>query len=254
MTAPVFFADDIADASGTYTLSGSEAHHVNVHRLRVGDDIDLVDGNGMRAQCTITAVDKHDVTVRIDAMSCEDRPRPAITLVQALAKGGRDEAAIEMATEVGVDSVIAWQAQRSIAKWPAAKRAKAQAKWENTLKAATKQSRRSRIPALSYAPDTKTLLQQLEGARVLVLHESASERLENLDAAWVNSQEIAVVVGPEGGITDDELDAFAQAGAKVVRIGTTVMRSSTAGTVAIAVLNHITARMRLDIGESGYSD
>lgn len=254
MTAPVFFADDIANALSPYTLSGPEAHHINVQRLTVGDELDLVDGHGTRANCVVIASDKREVTVRIDNRQREELPRPTITLVQALAKGGRDEAAIEMATEVGVDRVIAWQANRSIAKWPAAKRDKAQAKWDNTVRAAAKQSRRSYVPTLDFAASTAELIAATADARILVLHESANTALEDIDTNWFDTDELAIVVGPEGGITDEELDAFARAGAKTVRIGSTVMRSSTAGPVAIAVLNHVTGRMRLGVGESGQTD
>lgn len=259
MTAPVFFATQGAHATPSadsvhnpwvpaefpseYVVRGSEANHIHVMRLSQGDRLDLVDGHGTRAQCTLLSSDKREARVHIDTVVVESAPTPAVTLVQALAKGGRDEAAIEMATEVGVDRVIAWQAQRSIVRWVEAKRDKALNKWRHTLRAATKQSRRSHIPPVEFAASTAQLLRIMEGERVLVLHENAPNTLENLHADWFDTPAISVIVGPEGGITEAEVAVLEEHGAQTIRIGSTVMRSSTAGTVAIALINHLTHRM-----------
>ncbi|MDO5720738.1 MAG: 16S rRNA (uracil(1498)-N(3))-methyltransferase [Actinomycetaceae bacterium] len=258
MTAPVFFAweggasapSNTAAATSqiptvlpaSHIVEGPEAHHIHVMRLGEGERLDLVDGRGNRAQCTLISSDQRHARVRIDAVAYEGAPVPAITLVQALAKGGRDETAIEMATEVGVDRVIAWQAQRSIVRWAGAKREKALNKWRNTLRAATKQSRRSRIPTVEFAGSTKQLISAIDADRVLVLHENASYTLDDIEVEWFDTPGISVIVGPEGGITDDEVAVLEEHGARTVRIGSTVMRSSTAGTVAIALINHMTKR------------
>lgn len=259
MTAPVFFAWEDADGASSagsafdsrmpaevpseYVVRGAEANHIHVMRLSEGDRLDLVDGHGTRAQCTFVSSNKREARVHIDAVTVENPPTPAVTLVQALAKGGRDEAAIEMATEVGVDRVIAWQAQRSIVRWVEAKRDKALNKWRHILRAATKQSRRSHIPSVEFAGSTTQLVRMLNGKRALVLHENVTNTLDDIDREWFDTPEIAVVVGPEGGITDSEVAELEQNGAHTVRIGSTVMRSSTAGTVAIALINHVTKRM-----------
>jgi 16S rRNA (uracil1498-N3)-methyltransferase len=165
-------------------------------------------------------------------------PAPALRLVvvQALAKGGRDEDAVESMTEIGVDEVIGWSASRSVAKWTE----RTAAKWQSTAGAAARQSRRSWWPSVVGPLSTSEVATRLSAATLaLVLHESASEQLSAIDLPM--SGEIVVVVGPEGGISDEELASFQAAGADVVRLGDTVLRSSTAG---VAALSAICARTR----------
>lgn len=244
MTAPVYYHSPLTEAQAgkPFTFTGSEAHHACVMRVGAGETIHLVDGQGTRLIGQVQATGDKSVTVLVEEVYVEPQPRPQTILVQALAKGGRDEQAIESATEVGIDRVIAWQSQRAIVRWEGKKQAKNLEKWQHLLKAAAKQSRRARIPSASFAQSTAQLLQQLGGARLLVLHESGEETLQQVPADWFGADEIALIVGPEGGITDSELESLATAGARIVRIGNTVMRSSTAGTVALALVNYLSGR------------
>ncbi|EEH63959.1 RNA methyltransferase, RsmE family [Gleimia coleocanis DSM 15436] len=244
MTAPVYFHDDFTglEVGKPFTFTGSEAHHACVMRVAPGEEIHLVDGHGLRVISEVISAADKSVTVRPREIKNETSIRPVTTLVQALAKGGRDEQAVEMATEVGIDKVIAWQSQRTIVKWEGKKQGKNLEKWSNLLKAATKQSRRSRIPTVDYAESTKSLLNKLTDAKLLVLHESGEHTLEQIPTEWFDTTEIALIVGPEGGITEAELAAFTAQGAQIVRIGNTVMRSSTAGTVALALVNYLSGR------------
>lgn len=244
MTAYVYFHPELnqAQVGQPYTFTGAEAHHACVMRVSPGEEIHLVDGNGTRLIGEIINTGDKSVTLLPLEIKTEASPQPATILVQALAKGGRDEQAIEMATEVGVDQVIAWQSQRAIVKWEGKKQVKNLEKWQNLLKAATKQSRRSRIPTLSYAGSLKNLLSQLQGVKLLVLHESAQTSLTELPAQWFTAEDIALIVGPEGGISEEELTILAENGAAICRLGDTVMRSSTAGTVALTLVNYLSGR------------
>jgi 16S rRNA (uracil1498-N3)-methyltransferase len=160
-----------------------------------------------------------------------DRPAPRFTVVQALAKGGRDEQAVESMTEVGVDEVLGWPAERCVARWTD----RTSAKWAATARAAAKQSQRSWWPEVSGPATTAAVAVRCHGATLaVVLHETASIRLADL--LMPADGEIVVVVGPEGGISDRELDMFEAAGAVAVRLGDTVLRASTAGVAALAVL------------------
>jgi 16S rRNA (uracil1498-N3)-methyltransferase len=241
MSAPVFIHPGIGHARAEHivTLEGAEARHAGtVQRRGVGEAISLVDGRGARAEGVIVAVRPGALDVRIGALSRDDDP--PLTLVQALAKAGRDEQAIEAATELGATRIIPWAAQRSIVQWKGPKVAKGRESWIAIATAATKQSRRALIPDVSDLVTTARLVALVKGvvesgSRVLVLHESATEPLTGL--TWADSrQPVWIIVGPEGGIADDELSALEGAGAETVLLGPHVLRSSSAGPAAIAAL------------------
>ena len=253
MTNPIFFGEPgavrAAGPGSVFVLEGPEAHHaVAVKRLAPGEPVDIVDGAGRRLTGTVSAVAPARLEVAVAVVSEEDGPADTLILVQALAKGGRDEQAVEAATELGVQAVIPWQSERSIVRWRADKAAKGQAKWQGILTAAAKQSRRSRIPVAEEMLETKALVRRLADVDlVLVLHEEA-------DGALVPAVEqarlrcggrplsIAVVVGPEGGISGAEVQLLRSEGAVAVRLGQHVLRSSTAGPAALAVLNYALGR------------
>ena len=241
MSAPVFVHPGIggARAGDVVTLDGPEARHAaTVQRRGVGEAIDLVDGRGMRASGVIIEVRPGALDVRVGALGHDDDP--IVVLVQALAKGGRDEQAVESATELGVTKVIPWAANRSIVQWRGPKLDKGRTAWTALATAAAKQSRRARIPEVGALVTTPKLCALVEGAlrggaRVLVLHEQAAAGLAQLE--WDDArQPVWLIVGPEGGISDAEVSALSEAGAEPVVLGPHVLRASTAGPAAIAVL------------------
>src|SRR5690242_9462756 len=196
----------------------------------------LTDGAGLRLTCDVVSAGKADLDLRVAAVDHEPAAQPRFVLVQALAKGDRDDQAVETATELGVDEVVPWQASRSIVQWRGERADKARRKWEATVVAATKQSRRARTPVVAELATTKALAARIGGAAAAyVLHEDATLSL----AAQVlpDSGDVLVVVGPEGGITPEEVAAFEAAGAVTVRLGRSVLRSSSAGPAALAVLS-----------------
>ncbi len=246
MSAPLFLLEDgtlVGVAAGSVlTLNGPEGHHaVTVSRMRSGQAILLADGSGSLAQCVVAKVGKRTLNATVEAMTFEPEPQPRFTLIQALAKNDRDVMAVEIGTELGVDEVVPWEADRSIVRWRGDRAAKAERKWLNTLIAATKQARRSRIPALGAVADRVGVVARIESADLaLVLHESAKQPLSAMDAGSLPaSGQVVLIVGPEGGISPDELAAFVGAGAQSVRLGSTVLRTSTAGSAAIAVLSSL---------------
>ena len=237
MTAPLFLASPDALASvvpgDVVVLDGDEGRHAaDVRRLRPGEPIDMSDGRGVLVHGEVTDVGRGRLTLSVRSRDAVPRPDPLFVVVQALAKGGRDEDAIEAMTEVGVDEVIGWQSSRSVAKWTD----RTAGKWESTVRAAAKQSRSPWVPVVTGPASTSDVAGRLRSAAVaVVLHESATEPLASVDVP--GSGEVVVVVGPEGGIADDELDVFRAAGAGVFRLGGSVLRSSTAGVAALSVLS-----------------
>ncbi|WP_399925255.1 16S rRNA (uracil(1498)-N(3))-methyltransferase [Streptomyces kanamyceticus] len=244
MTAPVFVVEHFdAPADGRYVLDGPEGRHaVSVKRLRAGEDVVLTDGAGRWAHCVVLDTEGKDrLVVRMDSVTEEPEESPRITVVQALPKGDRGELAVETMTETGVDAVVPWTASRCITQWKGERGLKALAKWRATAREAGKQSRRVRFPEVTDAASTKQVAALLVGADfAAVLHEEGSEPLAT--AELPASGRIVLVVGPEGGVSPDELAAFAEAGAKPYRLGRSVLRTSTAGTAATALLLGRTGR------------
>ena len=246
------------------SIVGSEAHHATVKRLRLGEVVDVVDGLGRRAGAEVIAATNSGLQLRLIEDAVLD-PQPAlrITLIQALAKEKRDMQALESAVEMGAWRVIPWGATRSVSRWDTVpKRAKGREKWRNLAVSAMKQSRQARLAEVSESgvdisserhggearwarPVVKTVFSEVEamvkgGAAVFVLHEVAEEHLADmlvpLAQPGQTPEDIVVIVGPEGGITVPELAAFVEAGARPALLGPTVLRCSSAGPAALAVI------------------
>lgn len=247
MSAPVFLAEPgtLDVVAGTrFLLDGSEGRHAGVVQRRgPGERVDVVDGTGVRVCSRVAAVSAEGVLLDVEEVRREPPPAPALVLAQALAKGDRDELAIEAATELGVDVVIPWQAERSVVVWRGERAAKSRARWLGTVRAATKQSRRARVPQVEPAADTAALARRVRevvagGGAALVLHEEAAGPLDAVALPRPGAcAQVLVVVGPEGGISPSELGALTAAGAAPVRLGPLVLRTSTAGPVALALLS-----------------
>ncbi|MET8682039.1 16S rRNA (uracil(1498)-N(3))-methyltransferase [Streptomyces sp. NPDC004647] len=243
MTAPVFLVDSDLLRGTTIILDGPEGRHaVSVRRLRAGEEILLTDGAGSGAYGTVTAVEGKDrLEVAVSELRTEPEPRPRITVVQALPKGDRGELAVETMTETGVDAVVPWSAARCVTQWKGERGEKALRKWRATAREAGKQSRRLRFPAVTDLMTTRQVAALLaDAAFAAVLHEEGSEPLAA--AELPTEGDIVLVVGPEGGVGPEELATFAEAGAKPYRLGPTVLRTSTAGTAATALLLGRTGR------------
>lgn len=211
-----------------------------------GDELDLVDGAGTRVTCTVLPSSDNVLLLEAVQLSAEAPPKISVTLMQALAKGGRDEQAIEMCTELGVDRIIPWQAQRSIVRWSAQKADKAKRKWVNVVRAAVKQSRRAFVPAVEDCVSLSEFLASSDGL-ILVAHEEASTPISAAVENWTDPNDagqVTVLIGPEGGVSEQELQALDEAGAVRVRIGPNVLRSSTAGAAALSIINVLTGRWR----------
>lgn len=239
--ANLYFAEGLAcpEPGDLVTVGGDEGRHaVRVSRLRVGEQTIVGDGRGLRATGNVEAVERDSFTLRVTSVEVTPRPARRIVLVQALAKGDRDERAVEQATEFGVDAIIPWQAERSISRWSGEKAEKGVAKWARIAREASKQSMRAWIPEV-HAPKTTEELLATDG-HLLVLHPRGESRL----SAWLPSddRDVFLVVGPEGGLSETELAELGGSVAvtgdrRIVLLGDDVLRTSSAGPAALAVLN-----------------
>ncbi|PRY70222.1 16S rRNA (uracil1498-N3)-methyltransferase [Glaciihabitans tibetensis] len=235
--AHFYLNEDLTDLSvgATAQLTGGEARHaVTVSRLQLGERVEIGNGAGLRVVGPITRAEPARLEIEIEELRVDSPPTPAIWLAQALAKGDRDELAVQAATELGVDGVIPWSAQRSISRWEGAKVAKGHTRWEAVVREATKQSIRSFVPEVGELVSSKQLGALAATTRMLVLDPTGDTALTELE---LDGRDVVLVVGPEGGIAPAELALLGSAGATVVRLGDTVLRTSTAGPAAIAVLN-----------------
>jgi 16S rRNA (uracil1498-N3)-methyltransferase len=278
VTPPVFLADGAYLAADLIVLTGAEGRHAaTVRRIRPGERADVTDGQGLLAECVVTAAGAGQVELRVQARREVPAPDPRITVVQAIPKGERAELAVETMTEVGVDVIVPWQAERCVARWPGDRAPKALGRWRSAAREAAKQARRARVPevtglassaavvaripaaalAIVLAPDASLALSQL-ALPELALPEPSLPELARAQPARFQpgvpgpaklpppplpvSGDIVLIVGPEGGISPDELTAFTDAGATSARLGESVLRTSTAGAVAAAVLMTATGR------------
>ena len=232
-----FLLESSSDATvgDLVSLTGAEAKHAAVvRRLRVGEAVTVGDGAGVWLTGAAEEVSPSRVDVRISARAEEPAPNPRMILVQALAKGDRDELAVQAACELGVDEIVPWQASRSVSRWEGPKAVKGRERWATIVREAAKQAHRAWVPEVSPPASTAGLAARASSQRVLLLDPSATTRLSELEP---DGRDLVLVVGPEGGISDDELAKLSDAGAERVLLGDTVLRTSTAGPAAIAVLS-----------------
>ncbi|REE03163.1 16S rRNA (uracil(1498)-N(3))-methyltransferase [Citricoccus muralis] len=253
MSNPLFYVGDgelaPVSAGATVVVSGAEARHAaQVMRLSPGERVDVADGSGRRVSGTVHSAAPDRLEVTAETVHDEPAPHPELVLVQALAKGDRDLLAIQTATELGFDAVHPWQAERSIVRWKGDKAAKAVTKWEAALLSASKQARRARVPRTEKVLDGVGVASVCgPGSLVLVLHEDARQSLGEAvaEAGMLTGgavERIVLVVGPEGGISPAETAALSEAGGRPVLLGRHVLRSSTAGPAAVAVLQQLLGR------------
>lgn len=230
---PLFIVENIPDR-GDVVIEGDEAHHLGVTRIKVGERISVTNGMGRRAEVEVLDINKRNVGCRILDVSDEPRPRTILTVVQALTKGDRARETIELLTEGGAEIIIPWQAANSIGEWKSEK--DALSKWKSWTREATKQSRRSWIPQILDLHTTAQIKNRIQDSELtFVFHESSSSQLsENLDLA--PPKDVTLIIGPEGGITEDEYAGFQSAGARGIKLGRPVFRSAHAGVAALAAV------------------
>ncbi|RWZ51848.1 16S rRNA (uracil(1498)-N(3))-methyltransferase [Labedella phragmitis] len=241
--ASLYLVDALPESvvGGVITLDGREAHHAAVNRVRAGESLLVGDGHGTLAEVTVESVSSTAIEVRVGSVRTENRPTPEIWLAQALAKGDRDELAIQAATEVGVSGVIPMQTARSVSRWSGPKLEKGVARWESIVREASKQAIRGWVPDVAAPATPGTLVDPRD--HVLVLDPRGVIRLADAVASTpTETRRIVLVVGPEGGFAGEEIDRMTAAGAVSVVLGDTVLRTSTAGPAAIAVANVVLER------------
>ena len=244
MSLPVHWVESLVGigVGDPVEVVGDEAHHaVAVRRLRAGERVVVTDGCGTTVTATVVETGKRRLVVAADRVETVPEPVPSVTVVQALPKGDRGELAVELLTEVGVSTVVPWAAARSVTVWRGERVDKGLARWRATAREAAKQARRPWFPVVTDLASTSDVARLLGGASLaLVLHEEADEPLTSFDVPAGGT--VVVVVGPEGGLTDDEVATLRAAGGRAVRLGSEVLRTSTAGVVATAALLARTGR------------
>ncbi len=248
MTPSLFRVADVPEVGATVVLDGAEGRHAgSALRVRPGEQIRVGDGRGVVAECVVTTTSPGVVEAEVLTRSDVPRPSPQVTIVQALPKSERSELAVELATEAGADRILPWQAERCVSRWAGPKIGKGRTKWTNAARAAAKQSRRAHEPEIGDLVDSAALARLVAdevsaGARVLILHEEGAAGFADAVTAAPAVDRVVVVVGPEGGVSDAEIRALTDAGARAVILGPEVLRTSTAAAVALGALGVLTPR------------
>jgi 16S rRNA (uracil1498-N3)-methyltransferase len=247
MSDALFYVDALPELGENAVVDGDEGFHAaNVRRIRVGERLDLSDGEGTLAHCVIEDVGKGRLSARVLDRQSVAAATPPVTVVQALPKSDRSELAIELATEAGADAFVAWHAGRCVARWEGSARVdKGLRRWRAVARSAARQSRRAYIPSVTGVLSTAELVSLVgdrvaNGAVVLALHESTKARLTELPVGQADS--LILIVGPEGGITDDEIAALTAAGAAGLLVLTTAFRPPRFPAVALGALGALTRR------------
>ncbi|OBA79642.1 16S rRNA (uracil(1498)-N(3))-methyltransferase [Mycobacterium sp. 1164966.3] len=250
MVATLFYIDALPEVGALAVVAGDEGFHAaTVRRIRPGEQLMLGDGMGGLARCQVERAGRDGLAARVQERWSAAPAHPPVTVVQALPKSERSELAIELATEAGADAFVAWHAARCVANWDGTRVDKGLRRWRAVARSAARQSRRAHIPHVDGVLSTAALVERVHdevtaGAAVLVLHEAGTDRLADVfaDDAVAQADSLMLVVGPEGGIAPDEIAALAGAGAVAVRLGPTVLRTSTAAAVALGALGVLTGR------------
>lgn len=235
--AHFYLSEELATAAlgDLVTIGGAEARHaVTVSRIAAGESISIGNGAGLMISGTVVSAEHTEFVVEVETVLETPPPSPALWLVQALAKGDRDEQAVQQATELGIDGVIPWSAQRSIVKWEGSKVRKGHDRWSAIVREASKQSVRAWVPEVGEVASLPVLVALAKETRMLLLEPTAELRLSSFEP---DHRDVVLVVGPEGGISPSELSRLEAAGAVPLRLGDTILRTSTAGPAAVAVLN-----------------
>jgi 16S rRNA (uracil1498-N3)-methyltransferase len=226
----LFFVDELSN-SQTQILDSDEAHHaIKVMRLKTGEEIKISDGKGRWVSGHISEVGKKSLKITVTSSGVEMIKKPELVLVQALTKSDRNKEMLELITVAGVDRIIPWQAERCISKW----QSNSYDKWSTSIKEASKQSRRVNLPKLEQVMSVRQIVDQISTSdQIIVFHESATEKFSDLEVSR-NVSNVYLIIGPEGGIADSELEIFKTKGGNLVRLGEPVLRSAHAGFAALA--------------------
>jgi 16S rRNA (uracil1498-N3)-methyltransferase len=242
MSPPMFLAERAVLDSDRIRLDGPQGHHAaTVRRLRAGERADLTDGAGLVVECVVASAGRGVLELEVLTRRREPSGEPRVVVVQALPKGDRGELAVETMTEIGVDEIVPWPAARCVTRWRPERQAKALDRWRRTARAAAEQARRAWLPDIPEPASTARVAERVAGAALaLILHEEAKRPLGRVGVP--DHGEIVLVVGPEGGISPEELAAFEAGGGVPVLLGNTVLRTSTAGVAAASVLFGRTGR------------
>lgn len=232
MLSTFFVAEGTDFSANQIEVDGDEAHHgVNVLRLKTSEEVKISDGVGNWGVGAVSQINKKSFTVEILDRGFEPASKQRVVVVQAILKNDANKEAVDFLTQVGADEIIPWQSQHSIGKLDD----KSLSKWQSTARESSRQSRRVRIPVISNAYSTESLISIIKGLQnIFVLHESADNRLSQIE---MNQEvDVILIVGPEGGLSEIEVKTFVTAGAKIVRLGESVLRAANAGAAAASVV------------------
>lgn len=232
----LFFVPDLPTQVGaSYSFNSEDANHaIKVLRIEVDEIFRISDGNGGWANVKVNEVTKRSLETTVLEVGRQELLEIKFTVVQALPKSDRAKEAVELLTEAGADVIVPWLANRSIS------RTEVISKFATTAREASKQSRRLFIPQLHETVKEKGVVELIKDADLaLVFHESAQVKLSEIITPQTKAKNVLIVIGPEGGITEEELATFAAAGAHVAGLGRPILRSAHAGLAAISAVNSL---------------
>lgn len=236
MQPAYFYSSEISVNQKEFKLSGSEAHHaIKVRRVTEGEIVFITNGEGLVVEAIVLKIESgKSLLLESKQTQQQNQKKPIIAVAQALAKGDRSDLSVELLTEVGVDEIIPWQANRSVSKWDE-KEDKALEKWIQISRESSKQSRRGIFPKITNVLKSPNLVNIFNKfSKVIVLDPDSPKKI--IDQIENNLESYLLVIGPEGGIEKEELDLFKKHHAVDARLGDSILRTSSAGAIGASIL------------------
>lgn len=231
----LFFVAPEELVNDTIELTGAQAHHaISVLRVQKDEILRIADGQGNWVEGPITNLRKDALVIDVRRRGADINPKVEIAVAQALLKGDNQKSAIDQLVQAGVSRIIPWHAQRSVGTVDKSE------KWLESIVSAARQSRRSQLPELEPVTDLKSLIESCSRYDlVIALHEGATKKLSDL-LPLSHLRKVLLIVGPEGGMSNEEIELIKGADLEPVQMGETVIRADLAGALALAALNALT--------------
>lgn len=222
-----------------HALSAEQAHYIGrVLRARIGDTLELFDGQGHSASAEVLALGKREAVVLTSNVAfADDRSPVAITLLQCLSRSHKIDMVVQKAVELGVDHIVPVTSERSLMRLDEVGGAQKQAHWMKVAIAACQQCGRRFLPTITTPVPLETALREVSAERRLVATPQASEPLTaKLEQPAPKS--VAILIGPEGGLSNDEIEIASNVGWMSISAGRRVMRTETAAISLLSVIQH----------------
>ena len=241
--AGLFYVPGFGEADRVGTLPVEEARHAaTVRRMRIGEEISITNGKGLIGHCVVDSVGHKPASLEYSVRMTHKVPKSRLIHVAvAMPKGDRQRVLLEMATQVGLDELTPLECERSVSR----EGANSQERWQRYCLEAMKQSRRAWLPRVNSSRSIADFFSSLSQTTISMCADAEGESIQVMESI-APEQSIAILVGPEGGFTENELTTIGNAGVRKIALGDGVLRTETAAVVVTALVRLLDAENRAE--------